>query len=64
MLVKSPCAANEELWQFHVPLLFAVTLPDGSRTRRPVMRRKLGGQWHYRLATPEEEAEWISRDAW
>ncbi len=55
--------ANEQ-WLFHMPFLFAVTLPDGSKTRRLVMRRKIDGKWDCRLATPEEEAEYMSRDAW
>lgn len=57
-------ATADEQWLFHMPVLFAVTLPDGSRTRRPVMRRKVEGQWRYRLATHEEEADFMSREAW
>ncbi len=64
MLNNAPVATADEEWLPHMPFLFAVTLPDGSRTRRPVMRRKVAGQWRYRLATREEEADFVSREAW
>jgi hypothetical protein len=43
---------------------FAVELSDGTSTRDLVMRCKIDGKWHYRRATPEEEADYVSREAW
>lgn len=51
-------------WQYYLPIFRAVELPDGSSTRDLVMRRKIDGKWHYRRATAEEEADYVSREAW
>lgn len=52
-------------WEPYMPLL-PVTLISGEKSgKRPVMRRKKpDGSWEYRACTPEEEAEWVSQDAW
>ena len=55
---------STEEWQFYLPLLCTVNLPDGISTYNLVMRCKIDGQWHYRRATAEEEADYASREAW
>jgi len=61
---KLRSATTTEEWSFYLPILRAVDLSDGTSTCGPVMRCKLDGKWHYRRATPEEEADYVSRDAW
>lgn len=55
---------STEEWQFYLPLLCTVDLPDGTSTDHLVMRRKIEGKWHYRRATAEEQADYASREAW
>jgi hypothetical protein len=50
-------------WEFYLAILL-VSLPDGSKTRGLLMRRKSGSKWNYRRPTLEEEAEFMSLDAW
>jgi hypothetical protein len=57
-------ANKKEEWLFYLPIIFAVALSDGTSTRDLVMRCKMDGKWHYRRATPEEEADYVSREAW
>jgi hypothetical protein len=61
---KLRSAKTKEEWLFYLPTLWAVDLSDGTSTRDLVMRSKMDGKWHYRRATPEEEADYVSRDAW
>jgi hypothetical protein len=61
---KLPNAKTKEQWLFYLPIVCAVELPDGTSTRDLVMRCKIDGKWRYRRATPEEEAVYVSRDAW
>jgi hypothetical protein len=61
---KLQSAKAKEEWSFYLPTLWAVDLSDGTSTRDLVMRCKMNGKWHYRRATPEEEADYVSRDAW
>ena len=42
----------------------ALTLPDGTSTHGLVMRRKIDGKWCHRRATAEEEADYVSCEAW
>ena len=57
-------ANTKEEWLFYLPIIRAVELSDGTSTRDFVMRCKIDGKWHYRRATPEEEADYVSREAW
>lgn len=52
-------------WQIHHLFLnSSVTLPDGTSSGRLVMRRMVEGRWEYRAPTKEEEAEYVSSEAW
>ena len=57
-------AKSKTEWEFYLPIFFAVDLPDGTSTRHLVMRCKCNGKWCYRRATAEEEADYVSREAW
>jgi len=61
---KLRSAKTKEEWLFYIPTLFAVDLSDGTSSRDLVMRCKIDGKWRYRRATPEEEADYVSSDAW
>jgi len=64
VFMKLQSAKTKEEWLFYLPALCAVGLSDGTSTRGLVMRCKMDGKWHYRRATPDEEADYVSRDAW
>ena len=55
---------SKEEWRFHLPMFGAVPIPDGTSTRDLVTRCKIEDKWVYRRATAEEEADYISREAW
>lgn len=40
------------------------TLPDGSKSGYLVMRRRVNGEWEYRIPTAEEETDYISDEIW
>jgi hypothetical protein len=61
---KLRSAKTKEVWLFHLPIIRAVELSDGTSTRGLVLRRKIDGRWHYRRATPEEEANYVSCEIW
>jgi hypothetical protein len=50
-------------WEFHWAIL-SVSLADGSKKHGLVMRRKFSDTWQYRKATPDEEVEYDSQEAW
>ena len=64
MFNKLRNAKTTEEWLFYLPILRAIDLSDGTSTSGLVMRRKIDGKWRYRRATPDEEADYVSRDAW
>jgi hypothetical protein len=64
MFKKPRNADTKQEWSFHLPIIRAVQLSDGTSTRDLVMRCKMDGKWHYRRATPEEEADYVSLEAW
>lgn len=50
---------------YHLPFWKSVTLIDGSRSRDiKVMRRKIGGEWQYRVLTSNETREYLESDCW
>jgi hypothetical protein len=61
---KLRSAETKEEWLFYLPTICAVELSDGTSTRDLVLRCKIDGKWHYRRATPEEEADYVSREIW
>jgi hypothetical protein len=61
---KPRTTETQEQWLFYLPTICAVELSDGTFTRDLVMRCKIDGKWRYRRATPEEEADYVSREAW
>lgn len=43
----------------------AVTLIDGTRSRSPLMRRRVKGEWQYRKMNAAEESDYVkSRAGW
>jgi hypothetical protein len=64
MFRKPRNAEAKEAWLFYLPIFRAVKLSDGNFTRDLVLRCKIDGKWHYRRATPEEEADYVSCEAW
>jgi hypothetical protein len=51
--VKADPAAGR--WGCYLPLFTGCHL---------VMRRKVNGEWQYRLPTPEEEADYVASEIW
>ena len=50
-------------WEEYVVLL-PVRIVGGEKAQGPVMRRRVGDDWEYRAMTTDEEANYVSRDAW
>lgn len=58
-------AITPPAWEIHHLFMQpAVTLIDGSKSGRLVMRRFFNGEWQYREPTKEEAAEYVSSEAW
>jgi len=54
--------ANE--WSFYLRTFGSIFIDGEKSNARVFMRRRDNAKWVYRVATREEEEDFVSRDAW